>query len=206
MCRAVQRFAYVPHYFSSQWCQSKSDTRAKPCMPQHTEESCCVFGYLWRIERNGSLVISVGFRNRLWSDRPGNCRMIPESDRNIYILYLVQNCSGVHPDSDAMRAGRGGRGIKWPTCEADHTLSTKDIDKNRWLCISASHTYPCMVINWRCGKRDVYVITRSKVTTMQVRTARVKCYELIGGDVKEQGHCYDLFYTEILDPVGCYLV
>jgi hypothetical protein len=36
--------------------------------------------------------------------------MIPERDRNIYILYLAQNYSGVHPDSDAMCAGRGGGG------------------------------------------------------------------------------------------------
>jgi hypothetical protein len=138
-----------------------SDVRATvthvPCrttqyqpMPQHIENSGCVFVYLWCIERSGSLVISVGSRYRLRADRPGNCRMIPERDRNIYILYLVQNCSGVHPVSDATCAGRGGRGTKRPTREADHSLSTKDIEKNRWLRISASHTYSCMVINWRC--------------------------------------------------------
>jgi len=115
-------------------------------MPQHIEECRCVFAYLWCIERRGSLVISVGFRNRLRADRPGNCRTIPERDRNIYILYLVQNCSGVHPVSDAMRTGRGGW-MKRPTREADHSFSTKNIEKNRSLCISASHMYSCMVIS-----------------------------------------------------------
>ena len=116
--------------------------------PQYTEGSCCVFVYLWCIERTGSPVISAGFRNRLRADRPGNCRMIPERDRNIYILYLVQNCSGVHPVSDAMCAGRGGGGgVKRPTREADHSLPTEETEKNRWLCFSASHKYSCMVIN-----------------------------------------------------------
>lgn len=37
------------------------------------------------------------------------------------------------------------------------------------------------------------MITRSKVAMMHVRTTRVKWYKLIGGDVRERGHRYDLF-------------
>jgi hypothetical protein len=54
--------------------------------------------------------------------------MIPGSDRNIYILYLVQNCSGDHPDSDAMCAGREGREMKCRLVKLT-TLSIKDIEK-----------------------------------------------------------------------------
>ena len=96
---------------------------------------------------------------------------------------------------NAYRKGVGGGGrMKMPTREAHHSLSTKDIEKNRWLCTSVSHTYSCMVINWRCGKRDVYMITRSTVTTMHVRTTRVKRCKLIGGNVKERGHRCDPLY------------
>jgi hypothetical protein len=102
--------------------------RATQCqpIPQHIQDSCCVFVYLWCIERTGSLVISVGFRNRLRADRPGNCRMIPERDRNIYILYLVQNCSGsTQSPTQCVREEGGewkGRRVKLTTLAQLRTL------------------------------------------------------------------------------------